>query len=90
MQKIAEVSGRNWLDSWPRSMQEDAEGKMDIIEAYIVMTRMWEDEEMDEVNINNDSQDSRCLPPEDESEVTYITPQQAKAYVVKVRQLLIL
>ena len=32
MLQIADITGRNWLDSWPGTMQEEAEVQLDIAE----------------------------------------------------------
>ena len=44
MQQMAIVVERNWLDSWPRTMQEEAGYQTDTVEAYEMMTGMSEDE----------------------------------------------
>ena len=40
MQQMAEVAERNWLDSWPETMQEEIKGQMDRTGAYKMITRI--------------------------------------------------
>ena len=40
MQHISEVAERNWLDSWPGTIQEEAEGQLDIAETYEIIAGM--------------------------------------------------
>ena len=50
MQHIAEVTEGNWSDSWPSTLPEGVDDKVDEIEAYRMMNGTCEDEEDNELN----------------------------------------
>ena len=51
MQQIADIAERGWLDSWPGTMKEEAEGQLDSKETYEMMTGMCKDEEVEELDL---------------------------------------